>query len=118
MKLTVKFDFGGGRGIRVGTFSEVGSDTAFEFAGEFLSSGLNPAPFRLPLGAGLKVYDPYVTDDVVPNQYHDLDEFLDAVNLVVIMVKHDQIRENADKLRGKIVLDCHNVIDLPRVYHI
>ena len=57
MKLTVKIDFGGGREIRVGTFSEVGRDTAFEFAGEFLSLGLNPAPFRLPLGAGLKVYD-------------------------------------------------------------
>ena len=57
MKLTVKFDFGGDREIRVGTFSEVGRDTAFEFAGEFLASGLNPAPFRLPLDAGLKVYD-------------------------------------------------------------
>ena len=57
MKITVKFDFGGGREIKVGTFSEVGRDTAFEFAGEFLSLGLNPAPFRLPLGAGLKVYD-------------------------------------------------------------
>jgi serine/threonine-protein kinase HipA len=57
MKLTVRFDFGGGREVKVGTFSEVGRDTAFEFAGEFLSSGLNPAPFRLPPGSGLKVYD-------------------------------------------------------------
>ena len=57
MKLTVKLDFGGGREMKVGTFSEVGRDTAFEFAGEFLSAGLKLAPFRLPLGGGLKIYD-------------------------------------------------------------
>ena len=53
MKLTVKLDFGCGREIKVGTFSEIGRDTAFEFAGEFLSSGLDPAPFRLRAGVGL-----------------------------------------------------------------
>ena len=44
MKLTVKLDFGGGHELKVGTFSEIARDTAFEFAGEFISSGLNPAP--------------------------------------------------------------------------
>ena len=57
MKLTVMLDFGVGPAIKVGTFSELARDTAFEFAGEFLSSGLNPAPFRLPPGPGLKIYD-------------------------------------------------------------
>ena len=57
MKLTVKLDFGCGREIKVGTFSEIGRDTAFEFAGEFISSGLDFAPFRLPPGSGIKVYD-------------------------------------------------------------
>ena len=57
MKLTVKLDFGRGCELKVGTFSEIARDTAFEFTGEFLSSGLNPAPFRLPAGGGLKIYD-------------------------------------------------------------
>lgn len=70
------------------------------------------------LAAPLKVYDPFITKDVVPNQVHDLDDFLDSCDLVVIMVKHNEIRENADKLKGKIVLDCHNILDLPGVYHI
>lgn len=70
------------------------------------------------LAPGLKVYDPFIQKDVVDNQYHDLDEFLSAVDLVVVMVKHDEIKENMDKLAGKIVLDCHNIIDLPGVYHI
>ena len=68
------------------------------------------------LAPGLKVYDPFIADDVIPNQYHDLDSFLNAVDLVVIMVKHNEIKENVDKLAGKVVLDCHNII--PKAYHL
>ena len=70
------------------------------------------------LAMGLKVYDPYIVKDVVKNQFHNLNEFLDTVDLVVIMVKHNEIKENIDKLSNKIVLDCHNIINLPNVYHI
>lgn len=70
------------------------------------------------LATGLKVYDPFIEKDVVKNQYHDLDEFLGSVDLVAIMVKHNEIKENMDKLAGKVVLDCHNIITLPGVYHI
>lgn len=70
------------------------------------------------LAKGLKVYDPFIKKDVVPNQYHDLDEFLSSTDLVVIMVKHNEIKENVDKLKGKVILDCHNIIQLPGVYHI
>lgn len=70
------------------------------------------------LATGLKVYDPFITKDVVANQYHDMDEFLAAIDLVVVMVKHNEIIENMDKLAQKVVLDCHNIIQLPEVYHI
>ena len=70
------------------------------------------------LATGLKVYDPFIKKDVVKNQYHDLDDFLDAVAFVVIMVKHNEIKDNIDKLKGKIILDCHNICDLDGVYHI
>lgn len=70
------------------------------------------------LATGLKVYDPFINNDVVKNQYHDLDAFLADIDMVVIMVKHTEIQENTEKLVGKIILDCHNVIDLPNVYHI
>lgn len=70
------------------------------------------------LATGLKVYDPFIKNDAVKNQYHDLDSFLDSVDMVVIMVKHNEIKENMSKLIGKVVLDCHDVIDLPDVYHI
>ena len=70
------------------------------------------------LATGLKVYDPFITKDEVDNQYHDLDAFLNDVDMVVIMVKHNEILENVDKLTNKIVLDCHNVVNLPGVYHL
>ena len=70
------------------------------------------------LAAGLKVYDPFIEEDLVDNQYHSLEAFLSDVDMVVIMVKHAQIKDNMQKLAGKIVLDCQNIIDLPNVYHI
>ena len=70
------------------------------------------------LATGLKVYDPFIKNNEVVNQYHNLDDFLDAVDFVVIMVKHNEIKENMEKLIGKIVLDCHNICKLPNVYHI
>ena len=70
------------------------------------------------LATGLKVYDPFVDKDVVKNQFHNLDQFLEAVDFVVVMVKHDEIKKNEDKLIGKVVLDCHNIIHLPGAYRI
>lgn len=70
------------------------------------------------LAQGLKVYDPYIVQDVVSNQYHDLEKFLNDIDIVVIMVKHNEIKNNIEKLKGKVILDCHNVINLPGVYHI
>lgn len=70
------------------------------------------------LATGLKVYDPFITKEVVSNQYYDLDSFLENIDMVVIMVKHDEIKENLNKLSNKVVLDCHNIIKLPGVYHI
>ena len=70
------------------------------------------------LANGLKVYDPFIKKEMVDNQYYDLDEFLNDIDLVVIMVKHNEIIENMDKLSGKVILDCHNICKLEGTYHI
>ena len=70
------------------------------------------------LAPRLKVYDPYITNDITPNQYHNLDKFLNDIDFIVLMVKHNEIIENMAKLNGKIILDCHNICNLPNVYHI
>ena len=64
----------------------------------------------------IQVYDPYVKRDMVPNQMHDFDAFLDAVDMVVILVGHDEIRQNMEKLKGKIILDTRNICPLDGVY--
>ena len=69
------------------------------------------------LGDPLKVYDPLIIEDKVDNQYHDLDKFLDDIDIVVIMVGHDEIKQNFDKLRGKIVLDTRHIYD-GECYHL
>ena len=70
------------------------------------------------LATGLKVYDPWVKKDIVKNQYHDFDKFLNDVDMVVIMVKHNHIKDNMDALRNKIVFDCCNICNIPGVYHL
>ena len=62
------------------------------------------------------VYDPWVERTIVENQYHDFDKFLDGVDLVVIMVKHNHIKENMAKLQDKVVFDACNICDLDGVY--
>lgn len=70
------------------------------------------------LAEPLKVYDPYIKNDIVENQYHDFDKFLEDVDLVIVMVKHNEIKENMNKLRDKIVLYTQNICngDLGKVY--
>ena len=66
----------------------------------------------------VKVYDPFITKDIVPNQYHDLDKFINDVELVVLLVGHDEIKQNIDKLKGKIILDTRKICDLDGVYRL
>lgn len=70
------------------------------------------------LARPLKVYDPLIEKKMVENQHTDFDQFLAEVDLVVIMVKHDHIKKNWDKLQGKVILDCHNICPIEGVYHI
>ena len=61
------------------------------------------------LASPLKVYDPMVKNDLVDNQYHNLDKFLADVDFVIIMVAHDEIIQNLDLLKDKLVLDTRNI---------
>lgn len=60
-------------------------------------------------GGRVKIYDPYIIQDVVKNQYHQLETFLEDVDLVVVMVGHDEIKKNPEKLADKAVLDTRRI---------
>ena len=71
------------------------------------------------LAQPLKSYDPFYTSKgIVKNQILDFEQFLEEVDMVVIMVKHNHISQNWEKLKNKVVLDCHNICPLEGVYHI
>lgn len=70
------------------------------------------------LAETLKVYDPFVTEDITANQYHDLDRFLNDIDMVVIMVGHTEIKKNITKLKEKIILDTRKVCNLEGVYRL
>ena len=69
-------------------------------------------------GRKVKVYDPLIEKDMVPNQVHNFDEFLDAVDMVVILVGHDEIKQNMDKLKSKVVLDTRHICYLEGTYRL
>ena len=69
-------------------------------------------------GNTLKIYDPFIKKDVVPNQLHNLDEFLNSVDMVVLLVGHDEIKKNMDKLTGKVILDTRHICFLDGTYRI
>lgn len=67
----------------------------------------------------INVYDPYITSDVVENQYHDLNDFLSDIDLIVIMVGHDEILNNLERLTHKVILDTRHVCQgIDKVYHL
>lgn len=70
------------------------------------------------LARGVKVYDPYVKKDIVENQYHDFDEFLKNIDIIVLLVSHQEIKENMEKIKDKLILDTRNICDFEEVYRI
>ncbi|WP_035288362.1 nucleotide sugar dehydrogenase [Clostridium sp. KNHs214] len=59
---------------------------------------------------GYKVYDPMVKKAKVDFQVMDLEKFLEGLEIVVVLVGHDEIKYNQELLKDKIVYDTRNVI--------
>ncbi len=60
---------------------------------------------------GLKLYDPLVKSLIVEEQSFDFSAFLDSIDIIVVMVGHDHIKQNFELLRNKIILDTRNIYD-------
>ncbi|MTD30763.1 nucleotide sugar dehydrogenase [Planomicrobium sp. YIM 101495] len=68
------------------------------------------------LAFGVKVFDPFVKEQMVDDQVMDFKKFINEVEIVVLMVGHDHIKENMDLLKDKLVLDMKNISELEGVY--
>lgn len=65
----------------------------------------------------VKVYDPYIKEKKFENQAMSMDSFLADIELVVILVSHDEIKGNQDVLRGKIIYDTRNIIEFGKIIY-
>lgn len=68
------------------------------------------------LAFGVKVFDPFVKTRIVDHQFMNFEDFINEIEILVIMVAHDHIKENMDLIKGKLILDTKNICDFDGIY--
>ena len=68
------------------------------------------------LAFGIKTFDPFINHIMVEGQELDFQKFLSEIDILVVLVAHNHIKENIDKIKGKIIFDTRNVINIDGVY--
>lgn len=68
------------------------------------------------LAFGVKVYDPYVKERIINHQFMDFEDFLNEIEILVIMVGHDHIKQSMNLVRDKFILDTKNICSYKNVY--
>lgn len=66
----------------------------------------------------VKVYDPLVNKNIIKNQLYDFKEFIDSVEMIVILNAHDEIKQSYDKIKSKVIFDTKNIIKDVNIYKI
>lgn len=68
------------------------------------------------LAFGVKVFDPFIKTRIVDHQFLNFEDFLNEIEILVIMTAHDHIKENMDLIKGKLILDTRNICNFDNVY--
>lgn len=68
------------------------------------------------LAFGVKVFDPYVKTRIVDHQFINFEDFLNEIEILVIMVGHDHIKENIHLTQNKLILDTKNLSAVEDAY--
>lgn len=68
------------------------------------------------LAYGVKVFDPFVKERIVDHQFMNFEDFLNEIEILVVITAHDHIKDNYDLVKGKLVLDTKNIFDSEAVY--
>ena len=55
-----------------------------------------------------KCYDPMVKKQITPRQYQDFQAFVQDIDLMVVMICHDHLKECCGDVTGKVILDTRN----------
>ncbi|MBU9723077.1 MULTISPECIES: nucleotide sugar dehydrogenase [Bacillaceae] len=68
------------------------------------------------LAFGVKVFDPFVKERIVDHQFMNFEDFINEVEILVIMVGHEHIKTNMDVIKNKLVLDTKNICTFDSSY--
>jgi len=74
------------------------------------------AELEKKMSYGIKVYDPYIKQEMVKNQFYDFNEFINSIELLVIMVAHNEIKIKIKNLNDILILDTKNISHGNSVY--
>lgn len=61
-------------------------------------------------GHAMRVYDPWVKSDVVSNQVHSMEEFLEGLEMVIVMIGHSQVKGKPELFGDRTIIDPRNVM--------
>lgn len=68
------------------------------------------------LAFGVKVYDPFVNERIVDHQFLNFEDFLNEIEILVVMVGHEHIKNNMELIKNKIILDTKNICVVEGAY--
>lgn len=68
------------------------------------------------LAFGVKVYDPFIKERLVDHQFMNFEDFLNEIEILVIIIAHDHIKKNLDVVKDKLILDTKNICNFDGVY--
>ncbi|MFS0864576.1 nucleotide sugar dehydrogenase [Fredinandcohnia sp. 179-A 10B2 NHS] len=68
------------------------------------------------LAFGVKVFDPFVKERIVDHQFMNFEDFLNEIEILVVMVGHEHIKNNMDLIKTKLVLDTKNICTFKESY--
>ncbi len=68
------------------------------------------------LAFGVKVYDPFIKERIVDHQFMNFEDFLNEIEILVIITAHDHIKNNLDLVKRKLILDTKNICNFEGVY--
>lgn len=68
------------------------------------------------LAFGVKVFDPYIKKRIVDHQFMNFEDFLNEIEILVIMVEHLHIKDNMDLIKDKLILDTKNICRFDETY--
>ena len=63
------------------------------------------------LSFGIKVFDPFIKAKIVDNQVLDFNQFIEQIDIIVIMVSHDHLLTNQKLLENLEILDTKNILN-------